>query len=143
MSLATPAKVQKLQVALHAKAKGSLDYRFDALYDKVYRVDVLAYAYDCCKANGGVAGVDGQTFEDIESCGRTRWLGELAREPAAPVAAQETQAEGSGDFTLPRRVPPRPVGSGMPSVADAQPPVGEGVRPCPRAGCGKPACPVR
>src|SRR5450432_4297451 len=80
MSLATPSSVQKLQTALHAKAKESPDVRFCALYDKVYRKDVLAYAYERCKANGGAAGVDGQTFEDIEAYGRERWLDELAQE---------------------------------------------------------------
>ena len=49
---------QKLQTALHAKAKESPNTRFHALYDKVYRKDVLAYAYERCKANGGAAGVD-------------------------------------------------------------------------------------
>src|SRR5450759_4653739 len=53
MSLATPANVQKLQTALHAKAKESPSFRFYALYDKVYRKDVLTYAYECCRANGG------------------------------------------------------------------------------------------
>jgi group II intron reverse transcriptase/maturase len=69
-----------LRAALHAKAKASPNQRFHALYDKVYRSDVLAYAYVCCKANGGVAGVDGQTFVDIEAYGLNRWLGELAEE---------------------------------------------------------------
>jgi RNA-directed DNA polymerase len=80
MSLTTPVSVQKLQTALHDKAKESPDFRFYALYDKVYRKDVLAFAYECCKANGGAAGVDGQTFEDIEAYGVERWLDELAQE---------------------------------------------------------------
>ena len=80
MSLATPVSVQKLQTALHAKAKEAPGFRFYALYDKVYRKDVLAFAYQCCKANGGAAGVDGQSFEDIEAYGLERWLGELAQE---------------------------------------------------------------
>jgi hypothetical protein len=67
VSLTTPESVQKLQTALHDKAKGSPNFRFYALYDKVYRKDVLAFAYERCKANGGAAGVDGQTFEDIEA----------------------------------------------------------------------------
>jgi RNA-directed DNA polymerase len=78
MSLSTPLTVQKLQAALHAKAKESPDFRFYALYDKMYRADVLEYAYQRCQSNGGVAGVDGQTFEDIESYGREQWLGEQA-----------------------------------------------------------------
>jgi hypothetical protein len=45
MSLPTLPKVQKLQAALHAKAKGAPEYRFYALYDKVYRDDVLWVAY--------------------------------------------------------------------------------------------------
>ena len=78
MSLPPPPKVQKLQEALHAKAKGSPGYRFYALYDKVYRKDVLEWAYVRCRANGGAPGVDHQTFEDIEAYGLDRWLDELA-----------------------------------------------------------------
>ena len=80
MSLSTLPKVQKLQEALHAKAKGSPDYRFYALYDKVYRQDVLWLAHRRCLINGGAAGVDGQTFDDIEQYGLKKWLGELAEE---------------------------------------------------------------
>ena len=80
MSLQPPEKVQKLQTALHTKAKESPGYRFYALYDKMYREDVLAYAYQSCRANGGAAGVDGQTFEGIEAYGVEEWLGELAEE---------------------------------------------------------------
>jgi group II intron reverse transcriptase/maturase len=69
-----------LQTALHAKAKGTPGYRFYALYDKVCRQDVMAFAYDCCKSNKGAAGVDGQTFEDIEAYGREPWLSELTQE---------------------------------------------------------------
>ena len=80
MSLTTPSSVQKLQTALHAKAKESPDFRFYALYDKVYRKDVLAHAYERCEANGGAAGVDEQAFEDIEAYGVERWLDELTQE---------------------------------------------------------------
>lgn len=79
-NLATPLSVQKLQTALHAKAKENPSFRFYALYDKLYRADVLQYAYACCKANQGAAGVDGERFEDIEAYGLGRWLGELAQE---------------------------------------------------------------
>ena len=80
MSLTPPQKLQKLQAALHAKAKASPGQRFHALYDKVYRADVLEHAYACCRANGGTEGVDGQSFSDIELAGPSRWLGELAEE---------------------------------------------------------------
>jgi group II intron reverse transcriptase/maturase len=78
VSLLPPETVWKLQKALHAKAKASPAYRFYALYDKVYRDDVLLLAYRRCKANGGAMGVDRQRFEDIESYGRDPWLSELA-----------------------------------------------------------------
>src|ERR1700746_435452 len=80
MSLTTPPSVQKLQTALHDKAKGSPKFRFYALYDKMYREDVMAFAYECCNANGGAAGADGQTFEDIEEYGLQKWLDELTQE---------------------------------------------------------------
>lgn len=80
MSLITPDSVQKLQRALHAKASEAPSFRFYVLYDKVYRNDVLAFAYRRCKANGGAAGADGQSFEDIEAQGVDRWLDELAQE---------------------------------------------------------------
>ncbi len=80
MSLVPPPKVQKLQTALHAKAKGSPGYRFYRLYDKVYRRDILEFAYLRCRSNDGAPGVDGQTFEDIEAHGRELWLDELTTE---------------------------------------------------------------
>jgi RNA-directed DNA polymerase len=77
-NLATPASVQKLQTALHAKAKSEAGYRFYALYDKIYREDILAHAYAQCRSNKGAPGGDGQDFSDVEAYGVQRWLGELA-----------------------------------------------------------------
>jgi RNA-directed DNA polymerase len=77
MSLTTPEKIRKLQRTFYAKAKEQPSYRFHQLYDKIYREDILAFAYLRCKANAGAAGVDGQSFEMIEDYGRDRWLGEL------------------------------------------------------------------
>jgi RNA-directed DNA polymerase len=77
-NLSTPDSVQKLQTALHAKAKAEAGYRFYALYDKINREDILAHAYAQCRSNKGAPGVDGQDFEDIEAYGVQRWLGELA-----------------------------------------------------------------
>lgn len=77
-NLSTPNSVQKLQTALHAKAKAEAGYRFYALYDKIYREDILAFAYAQCRSNKGAPGVDRQDFVDIEAYGVERWLGELA-----------------------------------------------------------------
>ena len=77
-NLATPISVQKLQTALHAKAKSAPGFRFYALYDKIYREDMLAHAYALCRSNKGAPGVDGQDFEAVEAYGVERWLGELA-----------------------------------------------------------------
>jgi RNA-directed DNA polymerase len=59
-NLATPKSVQKLQTALHAKAKTEAGYR----YDKIYREDILAHAYAQCRSNKGAPGEDGQDFAD-------------------------------------------------------------------------------
>lgn len=81
MSLATPeVTVEKLQAALQAKAKADASYRFYTLWDKVFRSDVLTEAYRRCRANHGAPGVDGQTFEEIESAGVGSWLASLREE---------------------------------------------------------------
>ena len=77
-NLSTPKSVQKLQKALHAKAKAEAGYRFYAMYDKISREDILVHAYAQCRSNKGAPGVDGQEFADIEAYGVQRWLGELA-----------------------------------------------------------------
>ena len=77
-NLSTPKSVQKLQMALQAKAKAEAGYRFYALYDKISREDILAHAFAQCRSNKGAPGTDGQDFVDIETYGVERWLGELA-----------------------------------------------------------------
>ena len=67
--LSTPDSVQKLQAALHAKAKAEPGYRFYALYDKISREDILAHAYAQCRSNKGAPGVDRQDFEAVETYG--------------------------------------------------------------------------
>jgi RNA-directed DNA polymerase len=79
MSLQAPSRVQKLQNALQAKAKGSSGFRFYALYDKIVREDVLTHSYRLARAKGGKPGVDRERFQDIEAYGVERWLDELAQ----------------------------------------------------------------
>jgi RNA-directed DNA polymerase len=69
MSLETPDKIRTLQRKLYRKAKEEPDYRFYLLYDKIYREDILYYAYERVKFNRGAAGMDGQTFAGIEAQG--------------------------------------------------------------------------
>ena len=80
MSLETPDKIRTLQRKLYRKAKEEPEYRFYLLYDKLYREDILAHAYELAKANQGAPGVDGQSFAGIEAQGREKWLRELRDE---------------------------------------------------------------
>lgn len=67
-------KVRQLQNKLYLTAKKCSSRRFHALYDKVYRDDVLYEAWKRVKANQGSSGVDGITIEDIEARGVNRYL---------------------------------------------------------------------
>ncbi len=78
--LAGPEKVRKLQTVLHAKAKEEPERRFHALADKVWRMDFLMEAWRLVCRNGGAAGVDGESVQDIVAYGVERWLGELSQE---------------------------------------------------------------
>jgi RNA-directed DNA polymerase len=82
VTLETPDKIRELQRKLYRKAKQEPNYRFYLLYDKVYRRDILSHAYRLVKANKGVCGVDGLTFESIEERegGAERYLEQIAEE---------------------------------------------------------------
>jgi RNA-directed DNA polymerase len=80
MSLTTPEKIETLQRKLYAKAKAEPGFRFYLLYDKIYRADILAHAYELAKANKGAPGVDGVTFETVEAAGVEEWLTALGEE---------------------------------------------------------------
>jgi hypothetical protein len=76
--LTTPENIRALQRKLYHKAKQEKAYRFYALYDKIYRADILSHAYNLVRANKGSAGIDGVTFEAIETGeGITAFLVEL------------------------------------------------------------------
>jgi group II intron reverse transcriptase/maturase len=65
--LTTPDSIRTLQRKLYRKAKQEPAFRFYALYDKVYRADILNHAYHRVRANKGGAGIDGVTFKAVES----------------------------------------------------------------------------
>jgi len=80
MSLETPIQIREFQRKLYIKAKQEPSYRFYLVYDKIYREDILAHAYQLAKANGGAPGVDGESFWGIEAKGLESWLEELRQE---------------------------------------------------------------
>jgi RNA-directed DNA polymerase len=113
MSLATPSKIRELQIKLYRKAKNEPGYRFYMLYDKIWREDILAHAYAQARANKGASGVDGQTFEQIESAGLEEWLTGIRQElrnrtyQPQPVRRVMIPKPGGGE---------RPLG--IPSIKD-------------------------
>lgn len=73
--LTTPKeKVQELQEKLGYAAKISQKRRFHALYDKIYRMDVLMEAWRRVRSNQGAAGIDKQTLQDIDNMGPYSFL---------------------------------------------------------------------
>ena len=106
MSLTTPEKVRTLQRKLYALAKEKPTQRFHQLYDKVYREDILDHAYRLCRSNGGAPGVDGMTFEAIETAGLEEWLKRLTQDlhdktyVPAPVRRVMIPKAGGGERPL-------------------------------------------
>jgi RNA-directed DNA polymerase len=81
----SPEKVRRLQNRLWAAAKQSEDRRFHALYDRIYRSDVLIEAWSRVRANRGAAGVDGLTLAVVEDYGVERLLAELRSDLRAGI----------------------------------------------------------
>ena len=108
-----PVKVRRLQNQLWAAAKQSSGRRFHALYDRIYRGDILWEAWERVRANRGAAGVDRVTLVAVEAYGADRMIAEL----------QESLRSGIYRPAPLRRVEiPKPDGSkrplGIPTVKD-------------------------
>jgi RNA-directed DNA polymerase len=72
-----PDKVRELQRSLYKAAKCHRERRFHALYDRIWRSDVLLEAWQRVRSNKGAAGIDGETLAMIEQQGVEPFLGEL------------------------------------------------------------------
>jgi group II intron reverse transcriptase/maturase len=106
-------KVRQLQRRLWAAAKQSPERRFHALYDRMWRSDVLDEAWKRVKKNRGSAGLDAQTIAEVEQYGAERFVEELGSELRA--------GEYRPSATLRRYIPKadgkqRPLG--IPTVRD-------------------------
>jgi RNA-directed DNA polymerase len=79
---ALPEKVSQLRRKLYQKAKQEPKFRFYALYDRIYREDVLRAAWEQVRANKGAPGTDGITIDQIvnEENGPERLVAELHQE---------------------------------------------------------------
>ena len=105
--------VRKLQRRLYVAAKRSPERRFHALFDRIWRGDVLREAWRRVRSNRGAAGVDRETLADVEGYGVERMLRDLQ------------DALRAGEYRPPpvrRRDIPKPDGGvrplGIPTVRD-------------------------
>lgn len=111
----TPAKLRKLQRALYHKAKAQPKYRFWSLYGEISRGDILEHALRLVARNGGAAGIDGQTIEEITASPEVKahWLEHLQ---------QELRARTYRPAPVRREYLPKPDGGqrplGIPTVKD-------------------------
>lgn len=73
-------KTRQLQRGLYLAAKRNRNRRFHALYDRIFRSDILWRAWEEVRRNGGSAGIDGITIEDVERGGVEEFLGRIAQD---------------------------------------------------------------
>jgi len=73
-------KSRELQRKLYLTAKRNRNRRFHALYDRIFRPDILSQAWEEVRRNGGSAGVDGVSIEDVEREGVEQFLCQIAQD---------------------------------------------------------------
>jgi RNA-directed DNA polymerase len=78
----TPAvdKSRELQCGLYLAAKRSRERRFHALYDRIFRPDILWRAWEEVRRNGGSTGIDGVTIEEVEREGVEQFLSQIEQD---------------------------------------------------------------
>lgn len=105
----TKDKVRQLQRKLYRAAKDNSKRRFHALYDKMYREDILTEAWKRVKANDGAAGIDGVSIKDVEAYGVQRMLGELRQAlmkgEYRPLSSRRVYIEKSDGSMRPLSIP--------------------------------------
>ena len=103
------AKARELQRTLYVCAKRSRTRRFHALYDRIYRSDVLWEAWRRVRSNRGAAGIDGETIEAIERAGVEDFLGSIRADLRAgryrPVPVRRRYIEKEGGKQRPLGIP--------------------------------------
>jgi len=75
-----PIDLQELRRRIYRKAKSDKTHRFWGLFVHVTKIETLEEAYRIAQGNGGAPGIDGRTFEDIESSGRDGFLAAIREE---------------------------------------------------------------
>jgi RNA-directed DNA polymerase len=73
-------KSRELQRKLYLAAKRNRNRRFHALYDRIFRPDILSQAWEEVRRNGGSAGIDGVSIEDVEREGVEQFLDQIAQD---------------------------------------------------------------
>lgn len=110
----TPEKIRTFQRKLYARAKQEPGYRFYALYDKVYRADLLQHAYRLVRSKRGAPGIDGVSFATIEAEGGI--------EAFLEGLAEEVKDKTYRPMPVRRVMIPKPDGSqrplGIPTIRD-------------------------
>src|SRR5215207_7358803 len=75
-----PVTLQDLRRRIYRKAKSEKTHRFWGLFVHIIKPETLAEAYRIAKRNGGAAGIDGQTFEDIDATGLASFLAAIRQD---------------------------------------------------------------
>jgi RNA-directed DNA polymerase len=76
----TPIKLQELRNRIYQKAKSDKEHRFWGIFVHITKIETLKEAYRIAKRNGGAAGIDGKTFNDVEKEGLATFLEEIREE---------------------------------------------------------------